>query len=139
MKTIQIVSFVNPKRVPGMADAEQVATGFTPAPGVSYRALWLNQQGFERARATGRFDLRGSYGVAASDTFLKRNQNRSIAEQTADNHTIIERFKELGVPVERGGHHGARSAATTRAISRRRAWSNWSACCSTRPRSTASS
>jgi hydroxymethylglutaryl-CoA lyase len=103
LKTLQIVSFVNPKRVPGMADAEEVAKGFTPAPGVSYRALWLNQQGFERARATGRFDLRGSYSVAASDTFLKRNQNRSIAEQMADNHVIIERFKELGVPVERAG------------------------------------
>lgn len=103
LRTLQIVSFVNPKRVPGMADAEEVAKGYTPAPGVSYRALWLNQQGFERARATGRFDLRGSYGVAASDTFLQRNQNRSIAQQMADNHVMIERFKELGVPVERAG------------------------------------
>ncbi len=103
LKTIQIVSFVNPKLVPGMADAEAVAAGIKPASGVSYRALWLNQQGFERARATGRFDLRGSYGIAASETFQKRNQNRSIAEQQADNQKIITRFKELGVPVERGG------------------------------------
>lgn len=103
LETIQIVSFVNPKRVPGMADAEAVVAGITPNPKVSYRGLWLNQAGFERARATGRLDLRGSFSIAASDTFLKRNQNRSIAEQTADNHVIIERFKELGVPVEKGG------------------------------------
>ncbi len=103
LKTIQVVSFVNPKRVPGMADAEAVVAGMTPLAGVSYRGLWLNQAGFERARATGRLDLRGTFSLAASDTFLKRNQNRSNAEQTADNHVIIEHFKSLGVPVERGG------------------------------------
>lgn len=103
LETIQIVSFVNPKRVPGMADAEAVVAGIKTNPKVSYRGLWLNQAGFERARATGRLDLRGSFSIAASDTFLKRNQNRSIAEQTADNHVIIQRFKELGVPVEKGG------------------------------------
>lgn len=103
LQTIQIVSFVNPKRVPGMADAEAVVAGMNANPNVSYRGLWLNQAGFERARATGRLDLRGAYNVAASETFLKKNQNRSIAEQTADNAVIIERFKELGVPVEKGG------------------------------------
>ena len=103
IRTMQIVSFVNPKLVPGMADADDVVAGMRPAEGVSYRGLWLNQQGFERARATGRLDLRGSIGLAASETFLKRNQNRTIAQQMADNHVIIERFKALGVPVERGG------------------------------------
>lgn len=107
LDTIQIVSFVNPKRVPGMADAAEVVAGFTPKAGVSYRGLWLNEQGFERARETGRLDLRGAFSIASSDTFLKRNQNRSIAEQTADNHTIIERFKAVGVPVEKGGLMGA--------------------------------
>jgi len=103
LETIQMVSFVNPRRVPGWADADAVAAGFKVKPGVSYRGLWLNMQGFERARTTGRLDMRGSFSVAASETFLKRNQNRSIAEQTADNHKMIERFLELGIPVERGG------------------------------------
>ncbi len=103
LKTIQVVSFVNPKRVPGMADAEAVVAGMSPRPGVSYRALWLNQAGFERARATGRLDLVGAFNIAASETFLKKNQNRSIAEQMADNGGIIERFKEVGAPVEKGG------------------------------------
>ncbi|MGB7037513.1 MAG: hydroxymethylglutaryl-CoA lyase, partial [Xanthobacteraceae bacterium] len=39
---IQIVSFVNPKNVPGMADADDVVAGVTPQPGVAYTALWLN-------------------------------------------------------------------------------------------------
>lgn len=107
LKTIQVVSFVNPKRVPGMADAEEVTKGFKAKPGVAYRALWLNEQGFERARASGRYDIRGTFSIAATDSFLKRNQNRSIAEQTADNHKIIARFQSLGIPVERGGLMGA--------------------------------
>ena len=46
---IQIVSFVNPKNVPGMADADEVVAGITPQPGVAYTALWLNEKGFARA------------------------------------------------------------------------------------------
>ena len=103
LHTIQMVSFVNPKRVPGWADADAVVAGFRKKPGISYRGLWLNMQGFERARESGKLDLRGSFSLSASETFLKKNQNRSIAEQTADNHKIIERFKELSVPIERGG------------------------------------
>src|ERR1044071_4414252 len=53
LKHIQVVSFVNPKRVPGMADAEDVARGFKPKPGVHYTALWLNEKGLERARSFG--------------------------------------------------------------------------------------
>jgi hydroxymethylglutaryl-CoA lyase len=46
---IQIVSFVNPKAVPGMADAEDVVHGITPKLDVAYTALWLNDKGFERS------------------------------------------------------------------------------------------
>src|SRR6185437_7618556 len=49
LKHIQIVSFVNPKNVPGMADADEVVAGITPRPGVAYTSLWLNEKGFERA------------------------------------------------------------------------------------------
>src|SRR5688572_14222419 len=57
LKQIQVASFVNPKRVPGMADAEAVVRGFKPKLGVDYTALWLNQKGLERARATGKLKL----------------------------------------------------------------------------------
>jgi hydroxymethylglutaryl-CoA lyase len=100
---IQIVSFVNPKRVPGMADAEAVVAGITPRPHVAYAGLWLNEQGFERARATGRLEIKGTITHGASETFLKRNQNRTLAEQAASQRALVARYRELGVPVERGG------------------------------------
>lgn len=100
---IQIVSFVNPKRVPGMADAEQVVAGITPRRGVAYTGLWLNEQGFERARATQRLTIRGTITHGASETFLKRNQNRTLAEQAASQRALVARYKELGIQIERGG------------------------------------
>jgi hydroxymethylglutaryl-CoA lyase len=97
---IQVVSFVNPKLVPGMADAEQVVAGMRRVPGVAYLGLWLNERGLERARATGRLDIEGRLSFSASEPFLQRNQNRTLAAQLADQHTIAETFKRLGVPVE---------------------------------------
>jgi hydroxymethylglutaryl-CoA lyase len=100
---MQIVSFVNPKAVPGMADAEEVVAGINRRSEVSYTALWLNERGFERAAATGRLDMRGSLALCASDPFLIRNQNRTPEQQLAGQHRIVEMYKARGVPVERGG------------------------------------
>jgi hydroxymethylglutaryl-CoA lyase len=100
---IQIVSFVNPKAVPGMADAEQVVSTITLEPGVAYTGLWLNDKGFERAVATGRLAIYGSIVTSASERFLMRNQHRTLEQQNADQHKIIEMYKARGVPVERGG------------------------------------
>jgi hydroxymethylglutaryl-CoA lyase len=49
LRHIACVSYVNPKRVPTMADAEEVAQAIRQKPGIEYSALWLNQQGLERA------------------------------------------------------------------------------------------
>ena len=49
LKQIQIVSFVPPQNVPGMADADEVVHNFTPNPDVAYTALWLNERGLQRA------------------------------------------------------------------------------------------
>lgn len=101
LRRIQVVSFVNPKLVPGMADAEQVVAGMRAAPGVDYLGLWLNERGFERALATGRLHIEGSISLSASEPFLQRNQNRTLAAQIAAQHTMIERFKQAKAPVER--------------------------------------
>jgi hydroxymethylglutaryl-CoA lyase len=45
----------------------------------------------------------GTITVGASDAFLKRNQNRTIKEQIASQYAMTARYKELGVPVTRGG------------------------------------
>jgi hydroxymethylglutaryl-CoA lyase len=99
---IQIVSFVNPKRVPGMADAEDVVRGIRPRPGVAYTALWLNEKGFERALAAGTIALKGSFALSGSPTFLRRNQNRTPEEQLAVQHALARMYKQHGVEIERG-------------------------------------
>jgi len=100
---IQVVSFVNPELVPGMADAEAVVAGITLEPGVAYTALWLNERGFERALATGRLHMEGYISLTASAAFLKRNQNRTPAEQLAAQRRIAALYREKGVAIERGG------------------------------------
>jgi hydroxymethylglutaryl-CoA lyase len=99
---IQVVSFVDARRVPGMADAEDVVRGITPMPGVTYTGLWLNDRGFERALATQRLDIKGTIVLCASETFLKRNQNRSFVQQNASQRALVQRYRGLGIPVERG-------------------------------------
>ncbi len=99
---IQIVSFVNPKNVPGMADADEVVDAITPQPGVAYTALWLNEKGFARALKHDRLTNTGTIQLAASEKFSKRNQNRDAAQQLAGQHAIVDMYKAAGIPVERG-------------------------------------
>ncbi len=49
---IQVASFVNPNRVPGWADADEVVQRYKRKPGIHYTALWLNLKGLHRAMAT---------------------------------------------------------------------------------------
>jgi hydroxymethylglutaryl-CoA lyase len=99
---IQIVSFVNPKAVPGMADAEDVVRGIAPRRGIAYTALWLNDKGFERALKFDRLTNTGTIQLCTSEKFLLRNQNRTLAQQLAGQHAIVEMYKTSGIPVERG-------------------------------------
>jgi hydroxymethylglutaryl-CoA lyase len=99
---IQTVSFVNPQRVPGMADAEAVAARFERKPGVAYSGLWLNEKGLERAIACSRLDLSGSISLTASEKFLERNQNRSLAANIQMQHNMIRLYQHHGIAVERG-------------------------------------
>ncbi|MBV9753036.1 MAG: hydroxymethylglutaryl-CoA lyase [Hyphomicrobiales bacterium] len=101
LKQIQVASFVNPKNVPGWADADEVVARFARKPGVRYTALWLNSKGFERALAAGRLDVQGSISLTASETFLKRNQNRDFAQNLQAQREIIALYKRHGVTVER--------------------------------------
>lgn len=100
---IQVASFVNPNRVPGWADADQVVAGFKRKPGVEYTALWLNLKGFQRALASDRLDIKGSFSLTASETFLQRNQQRSMADNIQAAHDTIEMYKQHGIPLQRAG------------------------------------
>ncbi|MGA8611996.1 MAG: hydroxymethylglutaryl-CoA lyase [Xanthobacteraceae bacterium] len=99
---IQIVSFVNPKNVPGMADADEVVDSIAPQAGVAFTALWLNEKGFERALKHERLTNTGTIQLCTSEKFLKRNQNRTAEQQLAGQHAIVEMYKASGIPVERG-------------------------------------
>lgn len=76
VKRIEAVSFVNPKRVPQMADAEIVMAGIQRRAGVSFVGLALNLRGVERAIEAGVDEVR--YVVVASETFNQKNQGSSI-------------------------------------------------------------
>ena len=64
-----------------MADAEEVVRRVTMQEGVTYRGLYLNEQGLHRAMATGRLKIDGSISLTASPAFLKRNQNATPEQQ----------------------------------------------------------
>ena len=76
-----MASFVNPKRVPQMADAEEVVRGLPQRDDVSYIGLALNLRGFERAMACNVDEVKCA--VVASDTFSMRNQG-ATTEQTME-------------------------------------------------------
>jgi hydroxymethylglutaryl-CoA lyase len=101
VKHMQVMSFVSPKRVPGMADAEAVVKGITLQPGVVYEGLWLNEQGLDRAQAAGRLTLQGKIPMCASAAFLLRNYNRTFESNVAYTHSVLHRYKERGIPVRR--------------------------------------
>jgi hydroxymethylglutaryl-CoA lyase len=79
LRRIEVASFVNPKRVPQMADAEAVLAALAPrASQAQFIGLVLNRKGYDRAQAA----RCGEVGmvVAASETFSQRNQGSSIDE-----------------------------------------------------------
>jgi len=84
---IEAVSFVREDRVPQMAGAEEVVAAIERRDGVQYAGLVLNEQGFERLRATG-LD-RVNVTLAATETFNQRNGNASLAETTARVERIL--------------------------------------------------
>lgn len=76
LKSIEITSFVNPKWIPALADAAEVAAGIERMPGICYSALVPNRQGLERALEA---DVdEAAVFMSASETHNLRNINKSI-------------------------------------------------------------
>ncbi len=92
---LEAVSFVNPKRVPQMADAEAVMRRIARPAGVTIAGLALNLRGVERAIEAGVDELR--VVVAASETFNQRNQGAAI-EETLDAYAAsVQRAADAGL------------------------------------------
>ena len=103
---VEAASFVNPKRVPQMAGAEEVFAKIVGRPGTIYAGLVLNEKGYERALSAGVDEVR--YAFTVTETFARRNQNTTLADATA-----LRGDGGSGVPVARDGlrdgdrHRGA--------------------------------
>ena len=93
---IDAVSFVSPKAVPQMADSEKVLEELGPLKDVEIIGIVVNEQGAERAIATGRVNTLG-YPYSISETFLRRNQNQSPEENEAVLKRIRDRADEAGL------------------------------------------
>jgi hydroxymethylglutaryl-CoA lyase len=94
---IEVTSFVHPKAVPRMADADEVFRSIDKRPGVRYVALVPNPRGLDRALAAGVQDL--ALFVAATESFSRANINRSIDESLEDARTVISAAAPQGVHV----------------------------------------
>ena len=101
LKQIQVASFVSPRAVPQMADAPELFAAITKRPGTRYTALWLNDNGFERARACEQVDLDGKLMFYTTEPFSQRNNNCSVAEGRERQLGWLDRYIALGIPVEK--------------------------------------
>ncbi|WP_273521155.1 hydroxymethylglutaryl-CoA lyase [Rhodosalinus sediminis] len=96
-RRIEVASFVNPKRVPQMADSGAVLAGIRRAPGVSYAALTPNMTGFERAVAARADEI--AVFASASEGFSRANINASVDESLERFRPVVEAARAAELPV----------------------------------------
>ena len=98
VKRIEAVSFVHPKAIPQMADADEVWAGITRNPDVRYSALVPNSRGAQRALDAGFGEI--EVVVSASDTHNLKNVNRTTAESLDDITGLITLLHDAGASCE---------------------------------------
>lgn len=94
-KRIEVTSFVNPKRVPQMTDADELVAALPRHDGVSYAGLVMNGRGLDRALAAGLDEI--DVVVVATDTFCGRNQGMTTEEACATAATLVAEARAAGV------------------------------------------
>jgi hydroxymethylglutaryl-CoA lyase len=100
IRRIELSSFVNPRLVPQMADAEKLWSMIARKKGVVYAALILSEKGLDRAIRCGVPHV-GIY-VSASETHSRKNSNMSIAEAMKEARRLIAKAREAGMEVRAG-------------------------------------
>ena len=100
-RRLEVASFVQPARVPQMADAEDVIAGLPDRADATYIGLALNKRGVMRGIATREGGKRGIDQIGcvlvASDTFGRKNQGQTIAEGIAENRDMLRFAKAEGM------------------------------------------
>src|SRR5579859_1448099 len=94
LKRIELTSFVSPRWIPTLADADELTQLMKPPPGVTFSALVPNAKGLERARAAGLAEI--AVFMSASETHNRKNTNRSI-------DASLEAFQEVVPPALESG------------------------------------
>jgi hydroxymethylglutaryl-CoA lyase len=94
-RRIEVTSFVNPKRVPQMADAAEVMALLPRVEGVRYAGLVMNERGLERALGTALDEI--NVVVVATDTFCQRNQGMTTKESVQVATSLIARARGAGL------------------------------------------
>lgn len=97
LREIEVGSFVNPKKIPQLADTDVVVAQLERVPGVRYSALVANMKGLDRALAAG--VERIALFTAASETFNRRNIGMGIQESIDAFRPVAERALASGVSV----------------------------------------
>ncbi|GHF23798.1 hydroxymethylglutaryl-CoA lyase [Kordiimonas sediminis] len=104
VKRLEVASFVHPKRVPQMADAEAVIAGLPDIKDVEYIGLVLNKRGLLRALETREGNKRGVDEVGAvaiaSDSFAEKNQGQTMRESIDVSKDIVKMAKENGLSAQ---------------------------------------
>ncbi|EST25417.1 hydroxymethylglutaryl-CoA lyase [Streptomyces roseochromogenus subsp. oscitans DS 12.976] len=97
LTTIEATSFVHPKWVPQLADAEQLFPLISDLPGVELPVLVPNQRGLDRALALGAD--RVAVFASATESFAKANLNRTVDESLAVFAPVVRQAKDAGAHV----------------------------------------
>ncbi|MER7750989.1 hydroxymethylglutaryl-CoA lyase [Kitasatospora sp. NPDC097643] len=101
LRTVEATSFVHPKWVPQLADAEELMPRLADLPerhpGLRLPVLVPNERGLDRALAHHATDI--AVFASATETFARRNLNRSADEAMEMFRPVVERATEAGVPV----------------------------------------
>jgi hydroxymethylglutaryl-CoA lyase/(R)-citramalyl-CoA lyase len=92
---VEVASFVDPRRVPQMAGAEDVAAALDRAPGVVYAGLVLNERGYDRLVRARLDEIRFAFGV--TESFNQRNQGATVEESLGATSLIVARGREDGL------------------------------------------
>jgi len=94
---IEAASFVSPKWVPQMADAEQVMAGIHRSPAIAYGCLTPNLRGVRAALASGAHEL--AVFTSASEGFCQNNINCSIEQSLQRFEDVIDLARDVAIPV----------------------------------------
>src|SRR3954467_2264741 len=95
VRRIEVCSFVNPARVPQMADAEAVLAALPARDDVTYIGLVLNERGFDRAASAGMREI--NVVAVTTDTFAQRNQGVTSDETVAAFEAIAPRARHAAI------------------------------------------